>query len=516
MNRRIVLESAGASLLLLFCDYLPFFHPQNHDLYHHGLPVTNLAGGMMIDLAGVSCLCMAILLACRSVREPLNRAMAALFAGLMLWTIIDLVIRILFRLWLPVERWEQGWSRSVIVFLCMAVIAARVAPRQAMPVVRLIRMATAAVAFSALWVVPQLVRIALARPVAASARVAPESRAKTDGTEQRIIWILFDELSYRQAFESPGPGVDLPNFRKLRATSVSFSHIAPVGFYTDRIIPSLLSGKRFERFRSTLDGDLWYEDEARRAWVPYDRNGTLFALAEQNGWTTGIDGWYNAYCSSLAPMIDSCYWYPGVRLPLEEYGASENQSAWSNAVALPRQVLALVTGRKVTEEQAHRRVYDAIMARTQMLIEDQGLRFLFLHLAVPHPPGIYDRTRHQFRPGGTYLDNLVLADDTLGILMKDIAATPAAEHTTLLITSDHSWRTPIYKGRAGWTAEEEAASQGTFDDRPVLLVHFPGQETEREVSAQVPEMMEHDLIAGMLRNQIHGPDDVTRFVSKPR
>src|SRR4051812_38864773 len=68
VKTRLLLESMGASLLLLFCDYLPFFHPQNHDLYHHGLPVTNLAAGIMIDLALVACLCMALLLWCDSAR----------------------------------------------------------------------------------------------------------------------------------------------------------------------------------------------------------------------------------------------------------------------------------------------------------------------------------------------------------------------------------------------------------------------------------------------------------------
>jgi len=32
---------------------------------------------------------------------------------------------------------------------------------------------------------------------------------------------------------------------------------------------------------------------------------------------------------------------------------------------------------------------------------------------LPHPPGIYDREHHMLRSGGSYLDNLVLADDTL-------------------------------------------------------------------------------------------------------
>ena len=52
------------------------------------------------------------------------------------------------------------------------------------------------------------------------------------------------------------------------------------------------------------------------------------------------------------------------------------------------------------------------------LLRDQRIRFAFLHMPIPHPPGIYDRTTHQLSSHGDYLDNLVLADETLGALMK--------------------------------------------------------------------------------------------------
>ena len=114
------------------------------------------------------------------------------------------------------------------------------------------------------------------------------------------------------------------------------------------------------------------------------------------------------------------------------------------------------------------------MGRTHALIENDQVRFVFLHLPVPHPPGIYDRQRHMLRPGGTYLDNMVLADDSLGTLLQEIDATPSASQTTVIVSSDHPGAS-LYGDMLFWSDEEERASGGRFDDRPVLLIHFPGQ-----------------------------------------
>ena len=155
------------------------------------------------------------------------------------------------------------------------------------------------------------------------------------------------------------------------------------------------------------------------------------------------------------------------------------------------------------------------MGRTHALIEDDQVRFVFLHLPVPHPPGIYDRQRHMLRPGGTYLDNLVLADDSLGTLLQEIAATPSADQTTVVLSSDHSWRIPIWRHNRFWSGEEERASGGRFDDRPVLMIHFPGQKSGNEMNAALSEMLEHDMIAEMLRGRINNPADLSNFLSQP-
>ena len=52
-----------------------------------------------------------------------------------------------------------------------------------------------------------------------------------------------------------------------------------------------------------------------------------------------------------------------------------------------------------------------------------------------------------------------------------------------------------------WTKEDETASQGRFDPRPVLMIHFPGQQTEQDVTAPFDEIRIHEIIESLLRGQ---------------
>jgi hypothetical protein len=526
MKIRIGLEGMGAALLLLFSDYLLFFHPQNHALYHHGLPVTNMIGGLLVDLLAIALLAAGYIFAIRHLRQPTQRILEALFAGIMLWGIVDFGIQVLifaslptifwghywerFHELIPISSWEHIWRRCLLVLLLLSGVVARFLPRFTQPVVCAIRVTVAAFAFSAIWILPQLIHLALLQPPA----FAPPPAMAQGSPHQRIIWILFDELSYDQAFEHPAAGIRLPNFDRLRAESFSFSNLRPIGYETNRIIPSLLLGRQFEEFRGTTRGELWYFDKSQHRWRAYDPKETLFALAQSNGWNTGADGWYIPYCRVIGSVLNACYWTPNDIFPLEEYGASKDHSVLANAAAVPRQMLAGMTAQNTTAAEEHLAQHRSVMAHTAELIDDTRLNFVFLHLPVPHPPGIYDRQRHMLCPGGTYLDNLVLADETLGALVREIDATPLAGQTTIIVSSDHSWRIPMWRPLEDWSAEEERASGGSFDDRPVLLIHLPGQQSGSDIHAATSEMIEHDVIAAMLRGEVNNPDALQAYLAQ--
>ena len=509
----LVLEGVGAGLLLTFPYFLPLLLNSNMALYHHPLPITNLLGGTLVNLLGFSILAIGFLVVVEYLPSTLHSILTAWFAGLVLWRMVDVVIERL-----PIEQiityWVAMRRPSCLAFLLVPGVLAVFLPRFTRPVVRTIRLVLAAFAFCALWIIPQLIHIMLIRPAgesAASIHLPPPSHSTSS---RRIVWILYDELSYDQAFDHPASGLQLPNLDRLRSASDSFSNLTPAGNNTEHIIPSLFLGRPMDRIRSTVHGDLLYYDDSQHHWLAYDAKATLFGLAQQNGWSTGVDGWYNPYCRTLAPVLDVCYWEPAESLLMEKYGASEEKSVLANAAVLPHAILGLLTNSPAAPERDQLEDYRKIMGRTHGLIENNQVRFVFLHLPVPHPPGIYDRQRHLLRRGGTYLDNMVLADDILGELLQEIDGTPSASQTTVIVSSDHSWRIPIWRHDKYWSAEEERASGGRFDERPMLLIHFPGQKSGNDVNAALPEMLEHDMIAEMLRGRINNPEDLSAFLSQ--
>ena len=94
----------------------------------------------------------------------------------------------------------------------------------------------------------------------------------------------------------------------------------------------------------------------------------------------------------------------------------------------------------------------------------------------------------------------------MGELMSSISATPLAGKTTVIVCSDHSWRLSIWQGVGLWSKEEEMASRGRFDPRPVLMIRFPGQQAGHEVSEPFDEIRIHEIIERMLRGQDPGLD----------
>lgn len=522
MRGRWLLEAAGAALLFLLPDFSPLVVPGNMAIYHHRLPISNLVGGLLLGLFGAFVAGTALIALCSRLPDVARRIVGACLAAAICWRAISVLYNV-FGVWLQnvgmataargtVFFWEVArfWSRwahlSVYGFLLLFMLLAWFLPPVSGHAVRAVRLILAAFAFCAIWIVPKLLEAALVRPM--SAVTAATHTRLQDPPQSRVIWVLFDELSYNLLFDHHPPGLPTPNFDDFRSQSVSFDNLEPVGFYTNRVVPSLLAGLRITKIASTSDGRLLYLDERDHRLQLYDPRKTLFAVAQAEGWNPAVAGWYIPYCRTFAPVLSQCSWETsfGVDLPMERHGASESRSAFSNALVLPESPFVRVRTTALLEENT--RDYLQVMDNAKRYILDGNAHFVFIHLPVPHPPGFYNRRTHQLSPSGNYLDNLVLADDTLGVLRHEIDGTPWAARTTLIVSSDHSWRVPFWRNQSGWTAEEEKISKGRFDPRPVFLIHFPGEESSREVRAPTPELIEHGIIAGMLTGEVRDAGDL--------
>ena len=245
---------------------------------------------------------------------------------------------------------------------------------------------------------------------------------------------------------------------------------------------------------------------------------TIFAEAHSYGWTTGVAGWYNPYCRLLPDVLDRCSWEssdPG-GTPLTSGLRSTNSVSENMSVMIPfrgRIDLLLhlpIRGRTA----AHRREYAAVMAQAEDILKDSRIRFVLLHLPVPHPPGIFNRKLCTLSDHGTYLDNLVLADQTLGELRNILQSTPAANNTILIVSSDHSWRTFMWRRTADWSLDSSRASHDTYDPRPVLMVQFPRSVTGQVVTKPVGALVLHRILEDLLRGRMKSPADLNDLIDQ--
>jgi hypothetical protein len=509
-------------VLLLLPYFCPLILPRNVALYHHRLPVTNIVDGLLLDLLGAIAIGVVLIALISRVPALPRRIFGACMAGLIVWRAVGVFSTIVVQWnsnlgspkiphgygleWDAVHFWSHWFRLIAIGMVLFFALLVWLRPRMAGIVIATVRFGLAASAFSAFWIVPTLVTIALARPK--DEQLQQVSVQPQRVPEERIVWILFDELSENLVFDHRPSGLSLNNFDRLSSHSVTFRNLQPVGFYTDRVIPSVLAGYQIRQIESTYNGGLRYLDDAQHRWLDYDPKQTLFGLAQANGWNAGVAGWYIPYCRTFGPVLSACSWVSGIQkdLPFERDGATENQSALANALILPETTLAgmMPHGRKGKDKLIGQNIrdYQQVMSHAEGLLWDGRIHFVFLHLPAPHPPGFYNRKTHQLREGGNYIDNLALADDTLGELRREIGRTPWAKQTLLIISSDHSWRVPLWRTSRNWTQEEERISGGRFDPRPVFVVHFPGERKGWEISAPLSELIEHAMIAAMLRGEV--------------
>ena len=351
------------------------------------------------------------------------------------------------------------------------------------------------------FVLVQLARLAFWHPAPTLAADATLADPQPPAVRPRVVWILMDELSYNQVFGERAPGLDLPNFDAMRQVSTVFTNVAPVTELTETAVPSLLEGQPFIRVSDTSDNHVLLAAQGK-PFSTFEASETAFAEAKQLGMTTGVVGWYNPYCSMLAPYLDRCYWtfqalQPGSFLVGDGFWRNV-EDAWERyaIVFYPRLQERLIDSQV--------KVYEDLTGRAADALKNDQLDFVFLHLPLPHPPGFYDRKKAQFDTSGraSYLDNLALADETLGGFLTILRASPRWPATSIVICGDHSWRTFLWIHSGHWTAEDAAASHGgRFDPRPMLMVHQALQTAPTTVDRPISLIKVHDIVESLIRDE---------------
>jgi len=479
--------------------------PSRQTLYHELLPLNSVYQGVLIDFVVVVLFCF---LALRIVER-----WSDLHCGLA-WVLVAgvLVVRV-FRGLVVAELVSPKVASSGGIFLAVVVpgvilwLVSRLWYRRA---VRGGRFILLLLGFSIVWLLPELTVMAFR---AEPHETAGFSKPIAQPPQRRIVWILLDEASQDQIFDHRQAGVDFPDFDRLANGAVHFTNVQPAGYFTEKVIPSLLTGDIISDERSDLDGRLFVRTERNRHWHVYPDGQTLFADAKQEGWSTAAVGWYNPYCRTEGAELDHCYWTLTTPLP-GRY--NPDQSAIENAVAPLAKSFLRAVGRHPEDPapwQMHTDDFNVLLQHARREIAENG-GFIFIHLPVPHPGGLYNRRTHQIGVDGSYLDNLVLADETLGALLEAVDATPLADRTTVIVSSDHSWRVGLWRPTTDWRPEDTQVSGGRFDPRPLLMVRFAGESEGMTITRAFPLIDMHAMIEAMLAGRMNSAADLETWAAQ--
>ncbi len=172
-----------------------------------------------------------------------------------------------------------------------------------------------------------------------------------------------------------------------------------------------------------------------------------------------------------------------------------------------------------TASEMHIADYVEIRDEADRLLADPAIDFVFLHLPLPHPEGIYDRKRMIFATAGaSYLDNLSLADQYLAHVRLLLEKQHQWDSSVVIVMGDHSWRTElIWKRSPGWTLEDEQASHGgKFDDRPAFIVKMPMQQNALQMDIPFAAVHTRELLDAVIRSKVETAAELRSWAEKPR
>src|SRR5260370_21691590 len=107
-----------------------------------------------------------------------------------------------------------------------------------------------------------------------------------------MLWIVLDQLSYRQIYEHRYPCLKLPAFDSLASGATVFTHTVPAGYWTDIVLPSLMTGQPFDKMGAPAAGlPLLVRSASTAAWKPFAPRQTVFQDALTAGSRTALSGW---------------------------------------------------------------------------------------------------------------------------------------------------------------------------------------------------------------------------------
>lgn len=343
----------------------------------------------------------------------------------------------------------------------------------------------------------------------------PATKIKT-----RVVWIIFDELDFRIAFENPPQKLRLQEFERFRAASFFSTAATSPARNTKESIPSLITGKQVTSSHNKGARDLTLNFGDGTQSLKWHEAGNIFNRVKMLGGITGLSGWYHPYCRIFENDLDTCQW-EGFDMALEAPNESVIQAMCSNMQTL---VISLPFGFRLykkirdnthfitTEDVGYEHRHNSLMRQSVDIASSDRIDLAFLHLPFPHSPNQYNPEKNDFSGGSSYFDNLILADRMLGQIRREMEKTGVWDNSAVIISSDHHWRINNYT--KALNQEELAATNFTEDTRVPFMVKLPGNTKQMIYDKPFNTVISAQLILAILKGEITSNDYLEDFINK--
>jgi Sulfatase len=513
----------GATTILLLNLLVPLASPTHTALYHLSGPVSAVLLPVLLNFTGIWLL-LTVLFHWGRRDSRLEISLWGTLGVVLPWRLIQTSLT------LCGGFMPHGVNLAFAILLAPALATAfalrSLAPKLLQPARKLTEALLGFVALSGLILLAEAIDFAWqARYLNVARPLHQPTVAAVPATQRgRIIWVVFDELSHRQVYEHRYAGLKLPEFDRLATEATVFTHAVPAGTFTEYVLPSLITGLPLDNVRASAAGwPLEMHNTSTKSWQQLNPHSTVFQDALNAGYSTAVAGWFNPYCRILPEVLDHCFWtshegFPGGIFPGQTIGWNTQQPVLHDLAAFAGQLHMTPHNRTMSNEIAfHQQDYRELLAAGEKLLDDPSVRFLLLHMPIPHPIGIYNRHTRSFvtaRP--SYLDNLALCDLYLAHVRHKLERLGAWDDTTLVLMGDHSWRVQLgWAHSPAWTPEEQIASDGArFDNRPAYVVKLPHQSVPAQIEFPFAALRTRELFENLLIGRITTPLQLAKWAQQ--
>ncbi len=359
----------------------------------------------------------------------------------------------------------------------------------------------------------------------------PLPRLAVSPSAPRLIWVIFDELDQRFAFDQRPADLELPELDRLRAESVTAGHAVETSSWTAFALPSLISGRVFLNARMIDAQTLKLDPEGGGPAVEWSSQPNVFKSAREMGINAALVGWHHPYCRVLGDQVVRCLALPSSHSTtalVQEVRAAHDGVLRTIPHLFARNVLTLLDlfhfrGQSLSEQATDGEVqtdqqqqYFAVRDRALADAADPGLGLVFVHIPTPHMFPIYNRRGDNFDLHGAvdYFDNLALVDRTVGELRQTLEKSGLWDRTAILITADHGFRPDAWRGRKGWTPEFDRLTAGGASLTVPLILKLPGKREHAGFDPQISNVMSGDLGLAVLRGEVASAEQAVAWLDR--